>query len=140
MNALDVAKALFALSEKDQKTIVELWQSLRQQEPKPMRVVKQKKKTSPQYTQDQYELMQSEFQYSIDKKGIVDEKTCLRLAKMLGRTLSAIKRAAWTYANDKQTWDKRLAKLCDSQVNDKEQKVGKKSGPIIYSAASIKND
>jgi hypothetical protein len=139
MNALDVAKALFALSEKEQKSIFEFWQSMQQKEPKPVRVAKTKKKTTPQYTQRQYEIMQSEFQYAIDKRGSIDDKACRMLAKMLGRTLSAIKRAAWTYANDRPTWDKRFGKLLEINKSTKESKAEKRSGPIVFSALPIEN-
>ena len=139
MNALDVAKALFALSEKEQKSIFDFWQTMQQKEPKPVRVAKTKKKATPQYTQRQYEIMQSEFQYAIDKRGSIDDKACRMLAKMLGRTLSAIKRAAWTYTNDRPTWDKRFGKLLEINKSTKESKAEKRSGPIVFSALPIEN-
>jgi hypothetical protein len=62
MNALDVMKALLALSKKEQESIFEFWQL--------MQVEKTitKKAPSAKYTQKEYDRMESVFKYAIQKK------------------------------------------------------------------------
>jgi hypothetical protein len=119
MNALDVMKALLALSKKEQKSIFEFWQSMQVEKTKT-------EKTSPaKYTQKEYDRMETVFKYAIQQKGSICERTCSLLADELGRSCKAMQRAAWTYVNDRQTWNRRANR--------------RPPGPIVFSALPIEN-
>lgn len=117
MNALHVMKALLDLSEQDQEAVIEFWMTMRKNKVSTPEIVEDKPKEKKkgkrivvQYSSKEYEFMKEAFHEDMRKNGRVLDSTWESVAKSLGRTSSAIRRAAWTFVNDPRLWEDRYEK------------------------------